>query len=70
MNLGFDLKKFVTDKRRESIKENNDKSGDGVLSGQILGGRRRSILEVAGAIRTGVRLGSITKETAHNSESF
>ena len=36
--------------------------------GGILNGRRKSILEVGNAIRTGVRLGSITKETALNSK--
>ena len=34
----------------------------------ILGGRKKSIHQVGSAIRTGVRLGSITKETALNSE--
>ena len=34
----------------------------------ILGGRRKSILEVGSAIRTGVRIGSISKETALNSK--
>ena len=34
----------------------------------ILNGRRKSILEVGQAIRTGVRLGSITKDTALNSK--
>ena len=56
--------------------DNNDDDGDGdgggggggVCKGEILGGRRRSILEVAGAIRTGVRLGSITKDTANKSK--
>ena len=38
-------------------------------SGGLLNGRRKSILEVGSAIRTGVRLGSITKETALNSKS-
>ena len=41
----------------------------GVFNNGILSGRRKSILEVGSAIRTGVRIGSITKETALNSKS-
>ena len=43
--------------------------GGGVFRGEgILNGKKKSMLEVGAAIRTGVRLGSISKEAALNSK--
>ena len=66
MDLGFNIKDLVNNTRRASITKKEATSA--VCTGEILGGRRKSILQVAGAIRTGVRLGSITAQTAHNSK--
>ena len=66
MDLGINIKDLVNDTRRASITKKDE--NEDVCTGEILGGRRRSILQVAGAVRTGVRLGSITKQTALNSK--
>ena len=66
MDLGINIKDLVISTRRESITKKDE--SEEVCTGEILGGRRRSILQVAGAVRTGVRLGSITKQTALNSK--
>ena len=57
MDLGMNIKDVVNTTRKKSL-----------CTGDIMGGRRKSIAEVAGAIRTGVRVNSITKDTATNSE--
>ena len=70
MDLGISLRDFVLRKRRESLIEKEEEEVDtpDVCTGEILHGRRKSIFQVAGAIRTGVRLGSITRETAYRSK--
>ena len=73
MELGFNLKDFLSGKKKDSGDDDNDDKKDGVpdvFTGELLAGRKKSILEVAGTIRTGVRIGSITRQTAYNSKKI
>ena len=67
MDLGFSIRDLVSKTRRESDAKQEEETPD-VCTGDILGGRRRSIFQIAGAIRTGVRLSSITQDTANRSK--
>ena len=71
MDLGFNFKNLFNRTRRASppaIKVTQIPVTEKVFTEGILNGRRKSILEVGAAIRTGIRLGSITKETALKSK--
>ena len=71
MDLGFNFRGLFNKARRESnaikLKEPVSVS-DKVFTEGLLSGRRKSIIEVGAAIRTGIRLGSITKESALKSK--
>ena len=69
MDLGFNFKNLFNKTRRASppaIKQ--IPVTEKVFTDGILNGRRKSIMEVGAAIRTGIRLGSITKESALKSK--
>ena len=71
MDLGFNFKNFFAKTRRPSppaMKLPQIPVSEKVFTEGILTGRRKSILEVGAAIRTGIRLGSITKESALKSK--
>ena len=70
MALGFNFRGLFNKKGKESnaFKLPETPVTEKVFTEGILNGRRKSILEVGAAIRTGIRLGSITKESALRSK--
>lgn len=72
MDLGFNFKNFFNKTKRgepaPAIKVPQIPVTEKIFTDGILNGRRKSILEVGAAIRTGIRLGSITKESALKSK--
>ena len=67
MELGFNLKEFISGQKKEKAVDNGADIKDEkpeTFTGDLLGGKKKSILEVAGTIRTGVRIGNITRQTA------
>ena len=73
MDLGFDFRGLFSKNKKENDAERMKLKApvsvsDRVFTEGILSGRRQSILEVGAAIRTGIRLGSITKESALKSK--
>ena len=68
---GFNFKNFFNKTRRAtppSIKVPQIPVTEKVFTEGILSGRRKSLIEVGVAIRTGIRIGSITKESALKSK--
>lgn len=69
MELGFNFKNlFKRAPPAPTIKVTQIPVTEKVFTDGLLNGRRKSIMEVGAAIRTGIRLGSITKESALKSE--
>ena len=73
MDLGFDFRGLFSKNKKENDAERMKLKApvsvsDRVFTEGILSGRRQSIMEVGAAIRTGIRLGSITKESALKSK--
>ena len=66
MDLGFDFRGLFSKNKKENDAERMKLKApvsvsDRVFTEGLLSGRRQSIMEVGAAIRTGIRLGSITK---------
>ena len=73
MDLGFDFRGLFSKNKKENDAERMKLKApvsvsDRVFTEGLLSGRRQSIMEVGAAIRTGIRLGSITKESALKSK--
>ena len=73
MDLGFDFRGLFSKNKKENDAERMKLKApvsvsDKVFTEGLLSGRRQSIMEVGAAIRTGIRLGSITKESALKSK--
>ena len=67
MDLGFDFRGLFSKNKKENDAERMKLKApvsvsDRVFTEGLLSGRRQSIMEVGAAIRTGIRLGSITKD--------